>query len=174
MANTSVGDFFSDAIRGMGAGLMADPSGSFRSLGASMLGGMASSEEDKNLKKKSDADYENWLRKYTVTSKDEATERADERQFKKSEMSEQREYASQEAENAVERALRQLTQSLEIQRRAKASEREDLRSERGKFNPMSIDNLLYDAFGKNSPRYTGSPRSGTAQPTMAWGGGSIS
>lgn len=174
MANTSVGDFFSDALRGVGAGLAAyDPNNPMRSIGASILGGMSRTEEDKTLAKRSEMDYQNWLRKYEVSSQAEREERGEERDFRKEMIREERQYAATEAENAVERALRQLTESLEIQRRAKASERADLRAERGQFNAMNIDNLLYEAVGKYAPKYTGSPR-GRNQPTMAWGGGTIS
>ena len=174
MANTSTGDFFSDMMRGVGAGMASyDPNNPMRSLGTSILGGMARSEEDKSMAKKSEADYQNWLRKYEVSSEAEREERGEERDFRKEMIREERQYAASEAENAVERALRQLTESLDIQRRAKASERADLRAERGQFNAMNIDNLLYEAVGKYAPNYAGSPR-GQNQPTMAWGGGTIS
>jgi LPS O-antigen subunit length determinant protein (WzzB/FepE family) len=170
----SATNFFKDIVKGVSVGMMAsDVNKPFQGMGAAISGAMSRVEQDEATKKASDADYQNWLRRYETTREGTREDIVEERSYGESQMKEQRKYAEEQAESAVDRAIRQLTESLEVQRRAKASERADLKSEMGKFNPLSIDNMLYEAVGQYAPRYTGSPR-GSSVPTMAWGGGTIS
>lgn len=170
MANFSVGDFFSDALRGMGEGLSNyNPNNPFSGMGAAIKGSMARSEQERI----SDLDYKNWLRKYETTAEDRNMESIAARAFSKSEREASQDFQSKQRDYDVDRALSQLQESLEMQRLARKKERSDIKSERGGFKPFDIDQLLFDSVGQFSPRYTGTP-SRSSTPQMAWGGGSIS
>jgi len=145
-------NFFQDMVRGIGAGLKAsDVNKPFQGMGAAISGAMSRTEMDEVGEK----EYQQWLKKFETTKAAQEEAAQTERGFRQEERAEERTFQ----EKSIDRALKQLEESLRIRRESEKMERADLRSEqeaaRGEYQ-----SLLMDTFGGYAPRYIGSPSRG--------------
>lgn len=163
-----------DFLRGLGAGLSSyDPNNMFAGAGAAISASTASRQEREFRDKSVQDEIAEFDRRFKMTRAAKQEDIAEERKYRKEDIAEERKYQKEDAEDNMTRALRQLQESLKLQRESAASQRAEMKAERGGFNAMDIDRMLYEAVGGYAPRYAGSPKGANA-PKTAWGGGTIS
>jgi hypothetical protein len=163
-----------DFLRGLGAGLSSyNPNNMFAGAGAAISASTESRQEREARDKSVEDQIAEFDRRLKMTRAAQQEDIAQERKYRKEDITEERKYQKEDAEDNMTRALRQLQESLKLQRESAASQRVEIKAERGGFNAMDIDRMLYDALGNHAPRYAGSPR-GSSVPKTAWGGGTAS
>jgi len=147
MSPTAI-NFFKDIARGVGSGFAASSLDKpLQGMGAAIAGSMSRTDRQEDVDQ-AEAMKEKW---YSRQREDVLSDTAGERAYQQTQVESEREYETTQAQSKLEDAIKLLGKRLEMEREASRQEREDLRKERGNFNALPIDNLLFDAFGRSAP-----------------------